>query len=593
MQIRSTRNKSNNRKIIAYILIVTMLGTVFIPNGMSLVNADTQNTETSSDGQTVSGGTGDNQTTTDASGSESDKQNTSDGTNTDNTTGSTESANTNDNSADTSGTSGGEDQSADTTKVKNPDLVETGLSPKDAKVLVIDPGHCAKHPGASGNGLKEEVVTLDIAKAFRDYLESYGDITVYMTRETGECCTNLELGDCLTARSNYAKQLDADFLVSIHINAGRSTGANALAAYKSGYHDEIRKATQAYGKLALKELKKLGITNRGYLLRKSGAGVRYSNGKLADYYSIVRHGVINRIPGVIMEHGYITSSSDCKKFFKTKAQRKKVGIADAKAMVSYYKLSKSVVEGEFKTEDGDTYYIGTDGKKLSGWVKDGEEWFYFDEETGKMLTGFFTQGEDTFYLSPSNGEMVVGWFSADGKEYLARGNGTLVKGCMFGDGVGTYLFDSSGRKLKKGFHTIGDNVYYVKDSKKVATGLNKISSKYYGFDDETGVRLYGDQIIGGKHYYFNTETGAAVKNKIVQIDDKKYYFGKKYYRQTGWVKIGSAKYYFDTKDGTMITGWKKIGGKYYYFDEKTGKMAKNKWIGKYYVNKKGVRTKSK
>ena len=556
-------------------LVALMIGsTAYTPNDMMFVNATSQNTETQQPGT-------DDKSSTDGQTNAGDQSSTENQTGTEGQT-------------STEGQNSTETQPAtEEVKSKNPNLIYTDLSPKDAKVLVIDPGHCKKHPGASGNGLKEEVVVLDIANAFRDYLESYADITVYMTRETADCCQDLELGDCLTARSNYAKQLDADFLVSIHINAGYSSGANALCAYKSGYHDEIRKETQAYGKLALKELKKLGITNRGYLLRKSAAGNRYSNGKLADYYSIVRHGVVNRIPGVIMEHGYITSASDCKKFFKTKAQRKKVGIADAKAMISYYKLSKKTVNGEFKTDDGKTYYVNADGKNYSGWVKNGEEWFYFDEETGKMVTGFFTQGEDTYYLSPSTGEMAVGWFSVDGKDYLARGNGTIVKSCMFGNGIGTYLFNSSGRKLKKGFHTINNSVYYVVNNKKVATGVTKISSKYYGFDEETGVMLYGEQTINNKHYYFNPSTGVAAKNKIVQIDDEKYYFGKKAYGQTGWVKKGSAKYYFDTKTGAMVTGWKKISGNYYYFDNNTGKMQKNKWIGKYYVNKKGIRTKSK
>ena len=608
------------KRFFSGILAVAMIGNIYVPGNILIVNATSQNSEA---GQTATETQTDNTTGTDSqtqtgntTGTEGQTQTgnttgTEGQTQTDNTTdteGQTQTDNTTstDSQTKTDGTTGTDSQNqkdnatgtdsqttAEVTKPKNPDLTETGLSPKEAKVLVIDPGHCKKHPGASGNGLKEEVVVLDIAKAFRDYLESYADITIYMTRETADCCTELELGDCLTARSNYAKQLDADFLVSIHINAGYSSGANALAAYKSGYHDEVRKETQAYGKLALAELKKLGITNRGYLLRKSSSGNRYSNGKLADYYSIVRHGVINRIPAVIMEHGYITSASDCKKFFKTKAQRKKVGIADAKAMISYYKLSKKTVDGEFRTEDGKNYYVGTDGKKVCGWVKNGEEWFYFDDETGEMVTGFLTQGEDTFYLSPSTGEMVVGWFSVDGKDYIARGNGTIVKGCMYGNGVGTYLLDNSGRKLKKGFHTIDNSVYYVVSSKKVATGVAKVGSKYYGFDEETGVMLYGEQTINNKHYYFDTTTGVAAKSKIVQIDDDKYYFGKQAYGKTGWLKKGSAKYYFDTKTGAMVTGWKKISGKYYYFDENTGKMQKSKWIGKYYVNKKGVRTKTK
>ena len=195
--------------------------------------------------------------------------------------------------------------------VVNPDYIVSELSPLTSKIIVLDPGHCGTHPGASGNGLREEVVVLDIAKACKDALAGYGDVTVYMTRETGSCCQDLELGDCLISRNNYAKKLDADFLVSMHINAGGTNGANVLAAYKSGYHDNIRVETQDFGKIALQKLQALGIANRGLLLHKSGSGNRYSNGKLADYYSIVRNGVLQNIPSVIIEHGYISSSSDC------------------------------------------------------------------------------------------------------------------------------------------------------------------------------------------------------------------------------------------------------------------------------------------
>lgn len=482
-----------------------------------------------------------------------------------------------------------------TTEVtRNPELEYTGLSPADAKVLLIDPGHCNIHPGAYGNGLREEVVVVDISLAMYDYLLDYGDITVYLTREDGTCCRKLGVGnDCLYARSNYAQKLAADFLVSVHINAGYLNGANALAAYNSGYHDNIRKETQAFGKLALNELKKIGITNRGFLLRKSGSGSRYSNGSLADYYAIVRRGVVDQIPAVIMEHGYITNASDCNKFFKTKAKRKKVGVADAKAVVSYYNLSKKTVEGSFVTENGVTYYNNDEGRKVSGWVKSDGSWYYFDEMTGQMQTGFITQGDNMFYLNPSTGEMVVGDFKVGGNTYMARGNGTLVRGAIHTDGVGTYLYDLVGRKLSKGFHTIDNNTYYVVNSKKVARGLTKIGSKYYGFDPESGRMLYGSQTIGKKNYYFDKTTGVAAKNKMVVIGEETYYYGSKAAETTGWVKYKGAKYYFDKSSAEMVKGWKKISGKYYYFDEDTGKMAKSKWIGNYYVNKKGIRTKKK
>ena len=473
-------------------------------------------------------------------------------------------------------------------------ILVTGLSPADAKVLVIDPGHCNIHPGARGNGLKEEVVNMDISNAFCEALTDYGEITVYMTREDGGCCRSLVSGsDCLYARSNYACDLEADFLVSIHINAGYSNGANALVAYDSGYHSEICRQTQGFGRVALKKLKAIGIANKGFLLRKSGSGSRYPNGKVCDYYAIVRRGVVDRIPGVIIEHGYITSASDCKKFFKTRAKREKVGKADAEAVIDYYHLSKKVVDGEFVEENGATFYKTAEGNKVGGWVKFDNTWFYFSEKNGQLQKGMLNIDGNSFYLNPSTGEMVVGEFELNGYDYLARGNGTLVKAAKHTDGIRTHLYDGNGRKLKKGFHTIDGSIYYVTSNTNVASGVCKIGSEYYGFDPDTGKMLYGAQTIRNKEYYFDQKTGVAARNKMVVIDGETYFYGKKAYEQYGWVKYKGAKYYFAKGSGEMVTGWKKIKGKYYYFDEETGKMAKSKWIDDYYVNKKGVRTKKR
>ncbi len=468
----------------------------------------------------------------------------------------------------------------------------SALSPIRAKVIVLDPGHCGIHGGAVGNGLREEKVVLDITKACRSALEQYGDVTVYMTREDGSCCRELELGGCLIARNNYAKILDADFLISMHINAGGTNGANVLTAYKSGYHDEIRVETQKFGKIALKKLKALGIANRGLLLRKSGDGTRYANGALADYYSIVRNGVKQQIPGVIIEHGYISSASDCSKFFKTAAKRKKVGKADAKAIISYYNLKEKVVGGEFKKVDGSTYYVTSDNKKVTGWIKNDEKWYYFDEQTGEMQKGFLDYEGETVYLSPSTGEMVIGWFIVNGTTYLAKGNGAIVKNGTYTDGIYTYLFNENGKQLKKGFRTVNGATYYVGSKSRVRSGLVKVKGKYYGFDADTKQQLYGYQKIKGKYYYFDETIGMAITKKIVTINEKRYYFGAKGARTSGWVKYKGAKYYFK-KNGVMTKGWKKIDGKYYYFSKSTGKMQKSKWIGKYYVNSKGVRTKKR
>ena len=60
----------------------------------------------------------------------------------------------------------------------------------------------------------------------------------------------------------------------------------------------------------------------------------------------------------------------------------------------------------------------------------------------------------------------------------------------------------------------------------------------------------------------------------------------------GEVTIGSGTMYGATSN-MMKKGWIKVNKKYYYFSKTTGKMQKSKWIGRYYVNSKGIRTKKK
>lgn len=336
-----------------------------------------------------------------------------------------------------------------TTESKNKNFVSSTLSPVKAKTIVIDPGHCKIHTGAHYNGFCEELIVWDIAKACKEKLDKYGDINISLTRNANSCCSTIAPGDCLSARSFYGKTLNADFLISMHINANKRTGANVLTPYNSGYRNALRKKTWKFGNKVLSELNKLGIKNRGLLLRKCTSNVKYKNKRRADYYSIVRLGVSLNIPSVIIEHGYIDHPSDLYSFFSTKKQRKAVGEADANAIISYFNLSKKTISGKFKKKGKSTYYINKKSKKVTGWVKSEGKWYYFDPKTAKMKKGFVTIGKNTFYLKPSTGEMVVGWFKVKGATYLSQGNGILVKNKKYSDGYYTYKFNKNGKRVKK------------------------------------------------------------------------------------------------------------------------------------------------
>lgn len=94
------------------------------------------------------------------------------------------------------------------------------MSPRDVynKVVVIDPGHGKTDPGASGNGLVEKEVNLDIALRVCDLLEANDNIKVYATRVDDSYPTNV----------NRAKMANgvADLFVSIHQNSNTSATPN-------------------------------------------------------------------------------------------------------------------------------------------------------------------------------------------------------------------------------------------------------------------------------------------------------------------------------------------------------------------------------
>ncbi|MEE8483370.1 MAG: N-acetylmuramoyl-L-alanine amidase, partial [Nitrospinota bacterium] len=132
------------------------------------------------------------------------------------------------------------------TGVPDPALVEAGLLPgpnpkvrsrpvKRAsfapvlspaiKVIVIDPGHGGKDPGAVGlKGLKEKDVVLDIAKRLRKELLRKCRCKVVLTR-------NRDVFIPLEERTAFANTQGADLFISVHVNANNSRRVRGVETY--------------------------------------------------------------------------------------------------------------------------------------------------------------------------------------------------------------------------------------------------------------------------------------------------------------------------------------------------------------------------
>jgi N-acetylmuramoyl-L-alanine amidase len=93
-------------------------------------------------------------------------------------------------------------------------------------LVVIDPGHGGRDPGAGAGAIKEKDLTLAIARALRDELLSGGGVRVALTRGDDRY---LFLGE----RASIARRLGADLFISIHADSSveETTGATGATVY--------------------------------------------------------------------------------------------------------------------------------------------------------------------------------------------------------------------------------------------------------------------------------------------------------------------------------------------------------------------------
>ena len=229
---------------------------------------------------------------------------------------------------------------------KKPGVPQPPAKKKGKFLVVLDPGHGGKDPGAMANGVKEKDINLGIGLALEAVLKS-GGFEVRMTRRTD---VYLKLQE----RTDIANQADADVFVSIH--------ANALPAKKNTAGFEIYIMALPTDKDAL-ELAK--IENREYVEEKSGGsaasdrktelllrilGDMQQNNKISESTNLAealfgagkRQGIpMKRVaqapffvlrgagmPAVLLETGFVTNAKEAKLLAHPGYQRR---IAEAMA----------------------------------------------------------------------------------------------------------------------------------------------------------------------------------------------------------------------------------------------------------------------
>lgn len=154
--------------------------------------------------------------------------------------------------------------------------------------IVLDPGHGGIDRGTSYGNMNEKDLTLKIAKYAESYLKSQGDV-VFLTRDKDKLVPLKEIG-------NKTNSYHADVFVSIHVNSLNDKNFNGITAL---YYDVNGYQKSERIRLA-KTIESQAVKNDGWESR----GIRRQN------LAVLRY---SKIPGVLMECGFITNDEDRKR----------------------------------------------------------------------------------------------------------------------------------------------------------------------------------------------------------------------------------------------------------------------------------------
>lgn len=222
---------------------------------------------------------------------------------------------------------------------------------KEKKVIVLDPGHGGKDPGAIGySGVYEKHITLAMGKELKAILEKAG-YKVYLTR-SGDSFINLR------ERYQIARRQKADLFMSIHADSAKNRSATGLSVYTLSENASDREAAalaerenkaDLIGGMDLnnedKELASIFISLSQNMTRKNSSDfaelLQYEMSKevklVANAHRFAGFAVLKApdIPSVLIELGYLSNRNE-EKLLKQESYRKKLANATLRAVNKYF-----------------------------------------------------------------------------------------------------------------------------------------------------------------------------------------------------------------------------------------------------------------
>ena len=210
----------------------------------------------------------------------------------------------------------------------------------------------------------------------------------------------------------------------------------------------------------------------------------------------------------------------------------------------FAKDSGQITRNAFASDKmGNWYYFGPDGKALTGKQIVDNFTLYFYPNGVQAKDAFVILDGNTYYFQKDSGQLVSNryWSDDEGNWYYSDKDGRLLIGAQTVDFINVYFYDD-GVQVKGDFAPNGH--YYDKDTGALVTNRYvEKDGKWYYVNDK-GDKLVGQQTVDGVEVYFNKDgvqakgifanadhfydkdTGAAVRDQIVEVDGKRYYVGQ-------------------------------------------------------------------
>ncbi len=235
---------------------------------------------------------------------------------------------------------------------KNKSKVTANTPSKSKKIIVLDPGHGGKDPGAIGySGVYEKHITLAMAKELKAILDKEGRYTVYLTRNT-------DIFIPLRDRVKIARKYNADLFMSIHADSAVNRKATGLSVYTLSETASDKEAealaerenkADVIGGLNLLEHSKevsdilINLAQRETMNRSSEFAsfmvqeMRKSVKLVDNTHRFAGFAVLKApdVPSVLLEMGYLSNRTEERQLKQT-SYRKKLAESTSKAIRKYF-----------------------------------------------------------------------------------------------------------------------------------------------------------------------------------------------------------------------------------------------------------------